>query len=290
MRMYLPNSLSNRRRGRTPFSGRIIMALLLAVVPLGTYFFSTQEVYNPVTGETQRVSMSAEQEIQMGLQSAPQISQQFGGLLDNSSAQALVDRVGEKIVQASKAGESDYRFDFHVLADRSTVNAFALPGGQIFITAALLERFDSEAQLAGVLAHEIGHVVGRHASEQMAKARLTQGLTGAAAVVLDGGASPETAQMVGAVNQLITSGHSREDELESDRLGVQFMMDAGYDPEALIDVMRILAEASGGGSQPEFFSTHPNSGQRIEQIQEAIEAERAERGLSLYLVVIWQNS
>jgi predicted Zn-dependent protease len=145
------------------------------------------------------------------------------------------------------------------------VNAFALPGGQIFITVALLKRLKSDDQLAGVLGHEIGHVIGRHSAEQMAKQQLTQGITGA---VVMGAGSYEMAQVAQMVGGMINMKYGREDELESDKFGVCFMRDAGYDPAALVDVMKILAEASGGrGKQPEFASSHPSPENRVEQIQ-----------------------
>ncbi|MFZ1756042.1 MAG: M48 family metalloprotease [Caldilineaceae bacterium] len=278
--MRRPLSTQPRRfsRGARSSGGslksRLIIGIVLALFSIGAYFFGTQEVYNPITEENQRVSMSVDQEIQLGLQAAPQMAQQFGGLHPDSRAQALVDEVGQRIVQNSAAGETDYQFEFHLLADNKTINAFALPGGQIFITAALYERFQTEGQLAGVLGHEIGHVVGRHSAEQMAKARLTEGLAGAAGVVVTNPDNPQSsAQMAAVVAQMVNMKHGRDDELESDRLGVRFMADAGYDPRALLTVMEILAESNGGQAQPEFFSTHPNPERRSERIQEAIEAE-----------------
>lgn len=268
------------RRGSRPVrgrggSGRILIAIVVALFAIASYYFGTTQVENPITGEVQRVNMSVEDEIMMGLQAAPEMAQQFGGLHPDEEAQQLVDDVGQRLVTGSEAMQTDYQFDFHLLADPETVNAFALPGGQIFITAALFERFQTEGQLAGVLGHEIGHVVARHSAERIAKAQLMEGLTGAAVIAAydpENPSSAQRAQMAAVVGQLITMKYGRDDELESDRLGVRFMADAGYDPRALIGVMQILSEAGGGG-QPEFFSTHPNPENRIGEIQEAIEAE-----------------
>jgi predicted Zn-dependent protease len=256
-------------------SGRFLIAIVLALFAIGAYYFGTSVVENPVTGERQRVSMTPQEEIMMGLQAAPEMAQQFGGLHPDEQAQALVDEVGQDIVQDSAAGSTEYQFEFHLLADPETINAFALPGGQIFITAALFEQLRTEGQLAGVLGHEVGHVVGRHAAERIAKIQLMEGLTGAAVIAAydpENPSSAQQAQMAQLVGHMITMKYSRDDELESDRLGVQFLADAGYDPRSLIKVMEIL-EAAGGGRQPEFFSTHPNPGNRIEVIQEAIDAE-----------------
>lgn len=143
---------------------KFLAALLIAAVSLVTYWCNTQE--NEFTGEKQHVDMTVEQEIALGLQAAPEMAQQYGGLHPDREAATKVKEVGQRLVQNTKAGDSPYEFDFHLFADEQTVNAFALPGGQIFITAGLLKRLESEAQLAGVLGHEIGHVVARHSAER----------------------------------------------------------------------------------------------------------------------------
>lgn len=252
--------------------GRLVIAAVIAIFSLVTYFMSSQE--NPVTGETQHVDITVEQEIALGLQAAPEMAQQFGGLDPDQGAQDLVDEIGAEVVARSAAGRSPYQFDFHVLDDPQTVNAFALPGGQVFITRALLDRLSTEDQLAGVLGHEVGHVVGRHSAEQIAKARLTDGLTGAVVIATydpDNPASAGSAQIAALIGQLINLRYGREDELESDFLGVCFLDEAGYDPRELIGVMQVLAESSQGQAPPEFFSTHPNPENRVQRIQEAIQ-------------------
>jgi predicted Zn-dependent protease len=156
------------------------------------------------------------------------------------------------------------------------VNAFALPGGQVFVTAGLAARLKTEGQLAGVLAHEIGHVVGRHGAEHVAKQQLTQGLTGAAVLATYDPQNPTSqgrATMIMMAGQLVNMRYGREDELESDRLGVKFMSEAGYDPRSMIGVMEVLAGERGGGGAPEFFSTHPNPENRIGKLQEAIQEQ-----------------
>lgn len=270
----MPFGSNRARRPRRGIPVRLIFALVVAGVSLFVYFGRTST--NPLTGKTQRVAMTIDQEIALGLQAAPEMAQQFGGLLQDQGAQDLVDSIGAKLLSALPAEARPYPFDFHVLADPSTVNAFALPGGQVFITDALMDRLTTEGQLAGVLGHEIGHVVGRHSAEQLAKAELTQGLTGAAVIATydpqnpASRSAPAIAMMVG---QLVNMSFSREHELEADQLGVRMLADAGYDPRALIAVMRVLAEASEGGAPPEFFSTHPNPDNRIGKIEEAIAAE-----------------
>ncbi|MCA9920098.1 MAG: M48 family metalloprotease [Anaerolineales bacterium] len=222
------------------------------------------------------MGISPEQEIALGLQAAPEMIQEFGGMDADPQAQAVVDRVCERLVNNSVASDTDWPFECSLLADSQTINAFALPGGQLFITAALYDRLETEGQLAGVMAHEIGHVVARHSAQQIAKQELTQGLTGAAVIASydpQNPASQQTAQIAAVIGQLVNMKFGRDDELQSDRLGVQLMSDAGYDPRSMIDVMQILAEASQGNQPPEFFSTHPNPENRIARIEEAIQAE-----------------
>lgn len=255
--------------------GRLLVGLVMAGFALFSYFRSS--VYNPITGEKQHVSITEDQEIALGLQAAPEMAQQHGGLHPDEQAQALVDRVGESLVRNSAAAQTAYPFEFHLLADPQTVNAFALPGGQCFITAALYSRLQTEGQLAGVLGHEIGHVVARHGAQRIAKQELTQGLSGAVVMATydpNNPSSRNTAMIAMMIGNLVNMKYGREDELQSDRLGVRFMAEAGYDPRALIGVMKILEEASGGGGgRPEFFSTHPNPENRIARIEEAIQEE-----------------
>src|SRR5688572_14172954 len=262
---------SPRRRGGAGW-GRLIIAGVVALVSLMSYFGSRQD--NPVTGETQYIGITVEQEIALGLQAAPQMAEEFGGLDPSQQDQAVLDQIGNTLVQNSVAARTPYEYEFHLLEDDQTINAFALPGGQIFITRALYNKLQTEGELAGVLGHEIAHVVARHSAEHIAKAELTQGLTGAAVLATydpNNPASANTAQVAMLIGQLINLKFGRDDELESDFLGVCFMNDAGYNPEDLIRVMQVLAEASQGNAPPEFFSTHPNPERRIERIQEAIQ-------------------
>lgn len=251
--------------GRSSGSGRLLVALVMVAIALLSYCSS--RTYNPVTGEEQYISLTPRQEIALGLQAAPQMIDQHGGLYPEQGLQDYLDEVGRRLVQSTVAAETEWEYDFHLLRDPETINAFALPGGQVFITAALYQKLTTEGQLAGVLGHEIGHVVARHGAQRIAKQELTEGLTGAVVVASGDARSAQLAAMVG---QLVNMQYGREDELESDRLGVRFMTDAGYDPRTMIEVMKILAESRSGSEPPEFFSTHPNPDNRIARIQEAI--------------------
>lgn len=268
-----PYASQRYQRGRGCLSsGRLLIAAAVAILSLIAYFGSRQD--NPVTGETQYIDITIDQEIALGLQAAPEMAQQFGGQDPDPQRQALVDEIGHQIVNASPASDTDYQYDFHVLQDPETVNAFALPGGQVFITRGLMDKLSTTGELAGVLGHEIGHIVARHSAEQIAKTQLTQGLTGAVVIASydpDDPASMRTAQVAMLIGQLVNMKYGRDDELESDFLGVCFIHAAGYNPEELVRVMNVLAQASQGQAPPEFFSTHPNPDRRIERIREAIQ-------------------
>lgn len=255
---------------------RIVIGLLVIVGSIVYHWLGTTEYQNEFTGRVQTLAIATPQEeIALGLQSAPQMIREMGGTSRDPQAVAKVKAVGQRLLASTAARQTPYRFDFHLLADRTTVNAFALPGGQIFITEALFRRLKNEDQLAGVLGHEMGHVVGRHSNEQMAGSRLWSGLAQGAGILLSDGQNNAGAHLAQMVAQWRVMKFSRDDELESDALGVRFMLQAGYQPEELIGVMQILAEVSGGGRGSDFFSTHPAPENRMEKIREVIARERA---------------
>ena len=262
-------------RGRGGSSmGRLIIAGVIVVISLLSYF-GTQST-NPVTQEVQHIDISPEQEIAMGLQAAPEVADQFGGLDPNQADQQRVQQVGARIAADSAARDTPYQYAYHLLADTETVNAFALPGGQIFITRAMYDKLQNEGELAGVLGHETAHVVARHSAEQLAKAKLTEGLTGAAVIAAcdpnnPGAACAGSAQMAAVVGQLINMKYGREDESQSDFLGLCFMNEAGYNPEDMVGMMRLLESLQTGQEPPEFLSSHPSPANRVAQIQEDIQ-------------------
>ena len=253
---------------------RLVIGVLFAVFGMFNYYTNVSE--NPITGERQRVQLTPQEEIVIGRQSAPKMAAQHGNLYPDRALQGYIDEVGNKVVQSSAAKDSPYPFEFHLLRDSQTVNAFALPGGQVFITAALLGRLNSEAQLAGVLGHEVGHVIGRHGAEHLAKQQLGGALVNAVGIAASDrqGNGRQAAILAQAVNQMVNLKYGREDELESDLLGFQFMTAAGYSPVGIVELMKILESARGGaGGQPEFMSTHPDPGNRIEQLITIINQE-----------------
>ncbi len=254
------------RRGNLKI--RLLIGAGIILFSLFKYYSNREE--NPYTGKKQSITLTPKDEIAIGLRSAPQMAQQHGGLYPSQEAQDLVDRVGNALVNNSIARQTPYRYEFHLLRDPKTINAFALPGGQIFITYALYSKLENEDQLAGVLGHEIGHVLGRHSAERMAKQGLTQGILSGVMVGGGDGAGQMGAMVANAINMK----YGRGDELESDELGVRFMIDAGYEPEQMIGVMKILKAAAGPNRTPEFQSTHPDPENRIQKIKEAIQKYR----------------
>ena len=253
-----------------------ILGAVIALFGVIRYFTSTQK--NPVTGEAQRVGLTAPQEVALGLRTAPELAKQMGGAIPETRdpRAQVVEEVGQKLVEQvrKEAPDMPWKFDFHLLNDPKTVNAFALPGGQCFITTALLNQMDNEAQLAGVLGHEIGHVIHRHSAQQMAKSNLGQSLVTAVGVGASGdGGGYTAAQVAQMANQFLQLSYGRDHELQSDAYGVRSMARAGYDPNEMIGVMEILKKASGGGGGPEFTKSHPDPGNRAAQIREQIKNE-----------------
>ncbi len=257
-------------------SPRLIIAAVMVLFALVSYYGYRQE--NPVTGEVQHISLNPQQEIALGLEAAPQMAAEMGGLHPSQAVQDYAEEIGQSVVAKSRAKQGPYNYQFHVLADSETINAFALPGGQIFITAALLARLENEAQLAGVLGHEVGHVVGRHAAEHLAKGQLAQLLVGATGVAVSDPNQPgsgQSAQAIAAVVAQLTSlKYGRKDEIEADALGVVFMGEAGYDPRAMLGVMDVLERATDGqGRGPGWLQSHPDPGNRREQLSQVIAGE-----------------
>ena len=277
------------QRGGGGLKMRLLIALGLALFALISYFGNPGDP-NQITGEVERVAMPDEkQEMALGQQAAPEMIQQHRGRSNDRIKSANVQQMGRLLLQGLESWidrriveveqetgrrvelQNPYEFEFTLLADAKTVNAFALPGGQVFITEALYDRLGSEGQLAGVLGHEIGHVVQRHGNQRMAKHKLFSGLAMAGGMA--GGGDQNAMRMSQMVAQMISMKYGREDEHESDIWGVRLCVEAGYDPKAMIGLMKVLDEASPGGGPPEMMSTHPKPANRIEYIQRVIKEE-----------------
>jgi predicted Zn-dependent protease len=273
-----PEQDMQQQQQRSWLNPKLLIALAIAGFSLLTYFGSSS--FNPITNKNQHVDLTPRQEIALGLQSAPQMEQQYGGSSSDQRAADEVKDIGSQLVSKTSVSNTPYKYDFHLLADDHTVNAFALPGGQVFITEGLYKHLTTPGEVACVLGHEVGHVAARHSAQQIAKQELMQGLTGAAVLASYDPNDPNSrnsAAVAAVVGQLVTLKFGRSDELEADKLGVRFATEAGYDPHSMIKVMEILDKVSKSRT-PEFFSTHPNPEHRIERIKEAI-AQQYPNGL-----------
>jgi predicted Zn-dependent protease len=248
---------------------RWIIGAIIALFGLITYLSHTS--INPVTGEKQRVSLTPDQETALGEQAAPTMAAQMGGEMPPDSPQTQeVQEIGNRIWRRSDAGKSPYSFHYHLLRDRQTINAFALPGGEVFITKGLLDRMKTEGELSGVLGHESGHVVERHVAQQMAKGQLGNILVTATGVAASGNRHGFSETMVAEmVNKMTQLRFSREDETQADMRGLQYMTQAGYDPRAMLHVMDILQQVTNeqGGRPPQILQTHPYPEARMQQIK-----------------------
>lgn len=223
---------------------------------------------NPVTGERQLALISEAQEIEIGREAAAQIPATLG-LVDDEELQHYVARVGLELARQSERPELPWSFG---AVDDPTPNAFALPGGFIFVTRGLLGLMNSEAQLASVLGHEIGHVTAEHIGEQMGQQLILEGvLTGLGVAV----SNTQWAQVLGvgaeAGGTVYLLKFGRDQESEADELGLRYMAELNYNPLGQVQVMRILEEAGQGASRPpEWLSTHPEPGTRIERLEKII--------------------
>ena len=216
---------------------------------------------NPVTGKNQLSLVSESQEIQMGQQYAQQIVQTMG-VYDNQQVKDYVTKLGMAIATTSERPKLPWAF---YVMDDPTVNAFALPGGSIFVTRGILTHMNSEAELVGVLGHEIGHVTARHSVQQMTREQLAQIGLGVGSII-----SSDIARYAGLASQglgVLFLKYGRDAESQSDQLGFKYMVKEGYDPHAMASMFETLQRVSkleGAGDIPEWESTHPNPGNRIQ--------------------------
>ena len=234
-------------------------------------------VVNPATGERQYTSMSQADEVKLGRQEHPKLLAEYGGAYDQAALQRYVTRIGNRLVTVSEL--PDLKFTFTVI-DSDIVNAFALPGGYVYVTRGLLALAENEAEVAGVLAHEIGHVTARHTAQRMQQQQYGQIGTGLAAVagaILLGETGAQLGQqLAGAGAQLWVAGYSREQEFQADELGVRYLAKAGYDPQAMatfLDALerndrlqqKLAGRADSAGGAGDWLASHPRTLDRVQR-------------------------
>lgn len=241
---------------------------------------------NPATGERNLLALSWAQERALAAEAAPQFTDEYGGQTPDAPAQAYVDEVGAKLTRSAleqaHAEVPDLDWDYTLL-DSGVINAFALPGGKVFISRGLAVQLQNEAQLAGVIGHEIGHVMARHGNQRMTQQLgMNLALSGLAIGV---GLADENSQVarygqyavpaLSVGGNLVMLSYGRDEELEADRLGIQYMAANGYDPAGQRQVMEILQREAGGARPPEWLSTHPASETRIARINDMLKGQYA---------------
>ena len=223
---------------------------------------------NPVTGKNEISLVSESQEIQMGQEYAQQIVKSMG-VYDDKKVQEYVSRLG--MGMATKSERPKLPWAFYVMDD-PTVNAFALPGGSIFVTRGILTHMNNEAELVGVLGHEIGHVTARHSVQQMTRQQIAQIGLGVGSII-----SSDIAQYAGLASQglgVLFLKYGRDAESQSDQLGFKYMVRDGYDPRAMATMFQTLQRVSkleGAGDIPEWASTHPDPGNRVQATMERVD-------------------
>ncbi|HUK36014.1 MAG TPA: M48 family metalloprotease [Vicinamibacterales bacterium] len=222
---------------------------------------------NPATGQRQLSFMSEEKEIALGQENDAQVRREMGSY-DDRALQEYITGVGMKLAMVSERPNLPWRF---TVADVPAVNAFALPGGYIYITRGILPFLDDESQLAGVLGHEIGHVTARHAASQYSKSTLSQVGLLATAILAPGGAA--IAQGGGTGLGLLLLKNGRDDEAQADGLGVRYASRAGWDPAGVPRMLTTLGrieETSDSKGVPNWLETHPQPDDRVQRVQAAV--------------------
>ncbi len=216
---------------------------------------------NPLTGEEELMFFPEQQDIEIGKGYAPEVEKQLGGRIENDALQNYVDSVGQRVARVSHKPNFDYHF---VAVNDKSINAVALPGGYVFITQGMLKKLTSEAQLAGVLAHETAHIVARDVSNAMSKqigielllSQLASRTSSQGAIIL-----------ADLANQILSLRFSRDDERTADLGGMDYMVRAGYDPMGMVETMQML-EDEHSVRPIEFLSSHPSPDNRIAYLRQ----------------------
>lgn len=260
---------------RRPWAGAVRRVAPLLAISFALAACST----NPATGERQFTALlSPEQEQSLGAQEHPKVMAEFGGPYDNPKVQAYVDRIGQRLAATTEIPGIKYTF---TVLDSEIVNAFALPGGYVYVTRGLMALANNEAQLAGVIGHEIGHVTARHTAERYSQGTLAQ--VGAVLAGVFGG--QQIGQVAAQGAQLVLAGWSRGQELEADSLGIRYMAATGFDPREMssfLDTMgrhaqleALLAGKPGAADGFSYLQTHPPTSERVQKAAVAAEGRPA---------------
>jgi len=239
---------------------------LLLVILSFTLCLSIGCAVNPITGQEELMLYPEQKDIVIGRKFAPKVEKQMGGRIADESLQSYIDSVGQRIARVSHRPDLEYHF---AALEHKSINAIALPGGYVFLTKGMLQNLTSEAQLAGILAHETAHVVARDTMAALSRQRAIDVLLIAAATQ----DTPAEAIRAAALTRLFLDlSYSRDDEQQADLAGLDYMVQAGYNPHGMIETMQMLQNKQE--ARPiEFFSTHPLPENRMEYLTEKIETK-----------------
>lgn len=244
---------------------RIIMIALTGLLTLTTDALAQRSQLKPGWNV-----FSPQQDVLIGRQNALQAEKQLP-MCNDPKADAYLTQLGKKLVAHLPTGGAEYPWEFHCVNDKS-INAFALPGGFVFINRGAIEAADNESQLAGVMAHELSHVALRHGTNQATKAQIGQGAIGLLGGILgDSGMAAAITQLSAFGASSILLKYSRTAETQADVMGTQVLYDSGFDPRGLAQFFEKLQAESAGKGPPQFFSDHPSPDHRIERVDEEIE-------------------
>ena len=230
-------------------------------IALSLMFLMTACSKSYVDGKPEFMMVSEADEIEMGREYDPIIVAQYG-MYNDEELVAYIDQLGQSIAGVSQRANLDYTFR---MLDTPVVNAFALPGGYVYVTRGILAFMNSEDEIAGVMGHEVGHVVGRHSAKQMSKSVVASGF-GVLNVVSR--VAPTAGALLQAPGQIVLLKYSRDQEEESDLLGVEYSTRLGYDAVQMAGFFEMLNKMSDGERPPGFLSTHPDPGDRYERVSE----------------------
>jgi predicted Zn-dependent protease len=275
MKRHTPDASAIRRpllRAARSASSVLAVALIVACA----------SVTNPVTGDREWTTMTPERERELGEQAALQVEREIG-LVEDPELQAYVDGIGRRLARFSPRQDVTYRF---AVAEMAEPNAFALPGGWVYVSRGLLALTNSEAELANVIGHEIGHVAARHAAQRQTRAPGVGALTALGAItaaIFGGGEAGQAAAELGqAAGAGYIASYSRDQERESDQVGQEIATNAGWDPTGMPDFLRTLDEETmrqlGEERRPSFLDSHPVTAERVEDATERARRLRAESG------------
>jgi predicted Zn-dependent protease len=219
---------------------------------------------NPITGEEEMMFFPDQQDVAIGKQYAPVVEKELKGRIEDQALQNYIDGVGQKVVKVSHRPDFDYHF---VAVNDKSINAVSLPGGYIFVTKGMLLKIKNESQLAGVLAHEVVHVVARDTANMMSK-QIGMDILFAAAMSQTTSEGAITAADL--ARQILSLKYNREDEKDADIGGLDYMVRAGYDPNGMVEMMQML-ESEDTVKPVEFLSTHPSPENRISYLNARIQ-------------------